>query len=76
MIRALIANLVAALCLAYVYGYATAAPPKGWDPGPGAPVVSGTVSMGKTPYNGREALPGMAMLHVELMDVSGEDPNA
>jgi uncharacterized lipoprotein YbaY len=74
MKRVLIANVVAALCIVYVHGYATAAPPKRWDPGPGAPTVSGTVSLGKTPYNDRMALPGMAMVHVELLDVTGKDP--
>jgi putative lipoprotein len=73
MKRVLIANVVAALCIVYVHGYATAAPPKRWDPGPGAPTVSGTVSLGKTPYNDRIALPGMATLHIELMDISGKE---
>jgi len=74
MKRKIIASVVAALCVVGVArNTATAAPPKGWDPGPGAPAVSGTVSMGKTDYNERVALPGMAMLRVELMDISGRE---
>jgi putative lipoprotein len=52
---------------------ATAAPPKAWNPGPGAPVVSGTVSMGKSLHNDRVTLPGMATVHIELMDVTGKE---
>ncbi|HEY6074708.1 MAG TPA: YbaY family lipoprotein [Anaerolineales bacterium] len=69
----IIPTVIAALCAVGVAWYsATAAPPKGWDPGLGAPVLSGTVSMGKIPYNDRVVLPGMAMVHVELMDISGK----
>jgi uncharacterized lipoprotein YbaY len=75
MKRKIITGVVAALCVVSVAMYtSTAAPPKGRDPGPGAPTVSGTVSLGKTPYNDRMALPGMAMVHVELLDVTGKDP--
>jgi putative lipoprotein len=68
------AVVVVVLCaIGVTWHAAMAAPPKGWEPGPGAPVVTGTVSMGKTPFNDRVALPGMATVHLELMDVSGKD---
>ena len=73
MKRVLINSVGIALCALYFSGYAASAPPKGRDPGPGAPVVSGTVHMGKTHYNDLTSLPGMAMIHLELMDISGKE---
>lgn len=73
MRRGFIAGMIAVLCAVGVAWYsAEAAPPKGWAPGPGSPVISGTVSMGKMPHQDPVALPGMATVHVELMDVSGK----
>ncbi len=50
---------------------AMALPPAGGASGmiPGAQVLSGTVSCGE-----RIRLPGMAMVHVEILDISGKDP--
>ena len=68
MKRILIAGVVAALCGAGVPLHAAKAAPPGLGQMPGAPTVSGTVS-----YRERIELPGMATVHVELIDVSGKD---
>ena len=66
MTRAFIAG-VAALCVAGFLLQEAAAAPK--SPGmPGTATVSGTVS-----FRERVELPGMAVVHVELIDISGKD---
>lgn len=62
------------LCAASVsWGVSTAAPPFWKDPVPlpGAPAVSGTVSCRE-----QIALPGMATVQVELIDISRKDSHA
>ncbi|MGE5698992.1 MAG: YbaY family lipoprotein [Deltaproteobacteria bacterium] len=74
MLRNSIAGVVIALSIFGAVGRtATASPPRERDPGPAAQILSGTVSLGKTPYNERMALPGMAVVHVELLDISVKD---
>lgn len=73
MKHSIVVGMTALFILVNAWNGVTASPPKGWDPGPGAPVVSGTVSMGKTQYGDPATLPGMAMLHIEVMDISGRD---
>lgn len=75
MRRAFIDCLGIALFLIVLSGVGVTASPKGWEPGPGAPVVSGSVSMGKARYGEGVSLPGMATLQVELMDTSGKGPH-
>jgi len=74
--RIIIACVFASLCVAVALpGASTAAPPAARSMGlmPGGPAVSGTVSFTKEALRDQTALPGMAMLHVELLDVSGKD---
>jgi len=72
MKRVLVASVVAVLYVASVaWNVATAAPPAARDLGWGTPAVSGTVA-----FRERITIPGMAMVHVELVDVSGKDPRA
>jgi putative lipoprotein len=63
-----------ALCVIGIPRYAAMALPpvgSGFDKMPGALILSGTVSVGE-----RTKLPGMATVHVELLDISGKDPRA
>jgi putative lipoprotein len=79
MKRILLAGVAAALIFAgAIWDAATAGPPAGRAFGlmPGGQTVSGTVSLGKDPFRERRVLPGMAMLHVELLDVSAKDPRS
>jgi len=68
MKRALIAGMVGALCIVGLTRHAAAAAPQAPGLGPAASIVSGTVS-----YRERIELPGMAKVHVELIDISGKD---
>ena len=68
MKRALIASIPAALFVAGFIVHEVAAAPPARGLGPGAATVSGTVTMRE-----RAELPGMAMVHVELIDISGKD---
>ncbi|NJD61185.1 MAG: hypothetical protein FIA93_00500 [Deltaproteobacteria bacterium] len=77
--RLLIAGVAAAICVVGAGSpEAFASPPAGksFRPLPGAPVVTGTVSLGKTPSHEQAPLPGMAMVRVELLDISGKNPLA
>lgn len=76
MRRIIIACVVASLCVGVASPRAsTAAPPAGRSVGllPGGPTVSGTISFTKESLREQADLPGMAMVHVELLDVSGKD---
>ncbi len=52
-----------------------AVPPAGNFPGPvpGAPTVSGTVSLKATTFHEDLSIPATAMVHVELLDISRKD---
>ena len=68
-----IASVFAVLCVIVTQYTMTAAYPaeRTHVPMHGAPTVSGTVT-----YRERIALPGMAMVHITLVDVSGKEPLA
>jgi putative lipoprotein len=71
MKRVLLAGVVATICVVGIAWQAvSASPPFGSSTGSmrGGPAVSGTVS-----YRERVELPGKAMVHVELIDVSEKD---
>jgi len=73
------AGAVAAVFSMWVsWSVATAAPPAGNSPGPlaGPPTVSGTVSLEAMRLRETVSLPAMAMVHVELLDLSTRDPGA
>jgi len=73
------AGAAAAVCAVCVsWSVATALPPGGGVAGPpaGAPTVSGTVSLAPRPFRETVSLPAMAMVHVELLDLSARDPGA
>jgi putative lipoprotein len=77
--RLLIAGIAAVLCMIGAGSRGIFAFPPGgkaFVPLPGAPVVTGTVFLGKTPSHEQVTLPGMAMVHVELLDISGKNPMA
>ncbi|HZW35472.1 MAG: YbaY family lipoprotein [Deltaproteobacteria bacterium] len=77
MKRLLIAGVAAALCMVGAASReAYASPPAGKPigPMPGTPVITGTVYLGKTPSHEQVTLPGMAMVYVELLDISGKNP--
>lgn len=75
MKRAFAAGVIATLgVVSAVWFAAMASPPTGRDLWPGAAALTGSVSLEKTLHNDRIALPGMALVHVELIDVSGKGP--
>lgn len=72
MKRAFLPGLIAAFCVVGVARFAAmAAPPAGTAVAPrvGGQFVTGTVSCGE-----RIKIPGMATVHVELLDLSGTGP--
>lgn len=71
MTCARIAGMVAVLCVIGLPRPAAEAAPQAPGLGPGASILSGTVT-----YRERVELPGMAKVHVELIDVSGKDARA
>ncbi len=77
MRRLKFACLVVSLCIAFasplVATDASSAGPA-TDLAQRGPAVSGTVSFGKEPLREQAALPGMATLRVELLEVSGKTP--
>jgi putative lipoprotein len=68
MKRTFVAGMAVALCIAGSPRHAAAAAPQSSVLGPAAAIVSGTVS-----YRERAELPSMAVVHLELIDVSGKD---
>lgn len=77
MKRKFFPGAVAGLFAVFVtWSMSPAAPPFGNDPGPlaGAPAVSGTVSLKSATFPEDISLPGMAMVHVEILDLSGKNP--
>lgn len=76
MKRVFLAGAATAICAIGVsWSVATAVRPSGnySRPSAGAPTVSGTVSLKATPFHEAMSLPAMAVVHVELLDISRKD---